>query len=66
MTGDAKLYRIYLNEAWDLAAIYGFRQTAEDGRPCHTRYLSTPGIEEYLAELWILGITELEFEEIEG
>ena len=57
------LYRVYLNKPHDMASVYGFRRTAEDGRRYQTRYLSD--IEGYKAELWILGITEIELEEVD-
>lgn len=60
------LYRVYLNEEWDLAEVYGFRRKTCDGRKFHTRYLTENGIEEYTADLWLLGVTEIEFEEIDA
>jgi len=59
-----KLYRIYLNEDWDLAAVYGFLRQAEDGRRYHDRYLTKSGKENYIADMFLLGITKLEFEDI--
>jgi hypothetical protein len=65
MTGTDKLYRVYLNEPWNLASVYGFRKTAEDGRKYQDRYLTDNGIEEYEGELWMLGITDVEFVEVD-
>ena len=65
MPGNDKLYRVYLNEPWDLATIYGFRQKAEDGRKYQERYLTDNGIEGYRGELWMFGITDVEFVEVD-
>lgn len=59
------LYRVYINEEWDMSAVYGFRKTAEDGRKYLLRYLTKAGKKIYEAELWVMGITEIEFEEEE-
>ena len=66
MTHDpGTLYRVYLNQKYDMAAVYGFRRVTEDGRKYQTRYLTDAARVSYEVEMWLIGITDISFEEID-
>ena len=61
-----KLYRVYLTRETPMSSVFGFNRRDFDGNRYQDRYLTEKGKEDFIGEMWALGITGLKFKEIDG